>query len=144
MAVDIINSDFPRGLDPGNPHSTNLPKLPPVDVNLKLRPDCKAHIMELYPDLFEGVSTIQGAEVKLDVDPSIPPVVQPPRKIPQAMVEPLKQEIDCMLNLGVIQKLDINEATDWCHNLVLVRKPNGKLRVPGPTHHKQGFEIQCA
>ena len=45
------------------------------------------------------------------------------------MVEPLKQEIERMLNLGVIRKLDINEATDWCHNLVLVRKPNGKLRV---------------
>ena len=25
--------------------------------------------------------------------------------------------------------MDINKATDWCHNLVLVRKPNGKLRV---------------
>ena len=34
-----------------------------------------------------------------------------------------------MLELKVIRKLDINKATDWCHNLVLVRKPNGKLRV---------------
>ena len=116
VAVDIINSEFPRGLDPGN--STNLPKPPPVSVNLKLRPDCKTHVMELYPDLFEGVSTIQGAKVKLDVDPNVPSVVQPPRKIPSAMVKPLKK--DCMLNLGVIQKLDINEAMDWCHNLVLV------------------------
>ena len=41
-----------------------------------------------------------------------------------------------MLELKVIRKLDINEATDWCHNLVLVRKPNGKLSVPGPTYHK--------
>ena len=60
---------------------------------------------------------------------SITQIIQPPRKIPQAMVEPLKQEIDHMLDLGVIRKLDINEATDWCHNLVLVHKPNGKLRV---------------
>ena len=45
------------------------------------------------------------------------------------MVEPLKCEIEWMKNLGIIRKLDINEATDWCHNLVLVRKPNGKLRV---------------
>ena len=100
VAIDIINSEFPRGLDPGN--STNLPKPPPVNMNLKLRPDCKAYIMELYPDLFEGVSTIQGAKVKLDVDPSVPSVVQLPRKIPSAMVESLKKEIDCMLNLGVI------------------------------------------
>ena len=102
ITVDVINSEFPRGLDPGNPHNANLPKLPPVDVNLKSRPDCKAHVMELYPDLFESVSTIQGAKVKLDVDPNIPSVVQPPRKIPSAMVEALRKEIDCMLNLGVI------------------------------------------
>ena len=67
--------------------------------------------------------------VKLDINQSITPVIQPPRKIPQAMVEPLKHEIDHMLDLGVIRKLDINEATDWCHNLILVCKPNGKLRV---------------
>ena len=35
--------------------------------------------MELYPDLFDGVGTIQGAKVKQDVDPNIPPVVPPPR-----------------------------------------------------------------
>ena len=127
VAVDVINSKFPRGLDPGN-HSTKA-KPPPVDINLKLRPDCKAHIMELYPDLFEGVGTMDGAQVKLDIDLSIPPVIQPPRKIPKAMIEPLKKEIDRMLELKVIRKLDINKAMDWCHNLVLVRKPNGKLRV---------------
>ena len=100
ITADVINTEFPRGLDPGN--SINLPRPPPVDMNLKLRSDCKAHVMELYPDLFEGVGTIQGAKVKLDVDPNIPSVVQPPRKIPSAMVKPLKKEIDCMLNLGVI------------------------------------------
>ena len=45
------------------------------------------------------------------------------------MVEHLKQEIERMTSLGVIRKININEATDWCHNLVLVHKPNGKLRV---------------
>ena len=58
--------------------------------------------MELYPDIFEGVGTIQGAKVKLDVDPNVPSVVQPSGKIPSAMVKPLKKKIDHMLNLGVI------------------------------------------
>ena len=31
--------------------------------------------MELYPDLFESVGTMDGAQVKLDIDLSIPPVV---------------------------------------------------------------------
>ena len=77
----------------------NLELKPCGDIKVKpkqnkVKPLCKAHIMELYPDLFEGVGTIDGAEVKLDVDPSVPPVVQPQRKIPQAMIEPLKKEID--------------------------------------------------
>ena len=94
VAVDIINSKFPRGFDPGNnPVSTKLQQ-PPVDINLKLRPDCKAQIMELFPNLFEGVGTIQSAKVWLDADPSVPPLVEPPRKIPQVMVDQLKQEID--------------------------------------------------
>ena len=51
----------------------------------------------------------------------IEPVVQTPHKIPHSMLEPLKAEINRMLKLGVIHKLHINEATDWVHNLVLVR-----------------------
>ena len=103
--------------------------LSPIDIHTKLRSDCKAHIMELFPELFDGIGTIKDAIVKLNVDQSIIPVIQPPRKIPQAMVDPLKQEIERMMMLGVIRKLGINKATDWCHKLVLVYKPNGKLRV---------------
>ena len=123
---DTIN-DFPKGLEVPNLNTTQ--PLPPVDIHLKLRPDCKALIMELFPDLFDGVGTIKDAMLKLGIDQTTIPVIQPPRKIPQAIVEPLKKEIDRMMDLGVIQKLDINKATDWCHNLPLVYKLSGKLRV---------------
>ena len=123
MVVDILN-EFQAGLDipkqkqmKMNPHQVYLP---PVDIHTKLRSDCKAHAMELFPELFDGVGTIKDVIMKLNVDQSIIPVIQPPRKIPQAMVDPLKHEIERMMMLGVIRKLDINEATDWCHNLVLV------------------------
>ena len=55
-------------------------------------------------------------------------IVQLHRKVSQAMIEPLKTELNGMEQLGVICKLDINEATVCCHNLVLVQKPNGKLK----------------
>ena len=128
IAVDVLN-EFLRGLSIPNQNTIQPPLPEPVDIETRLRPDCKAQIMELFPDLFNGIGTLNDADVKLDIDDSITPVIQPPRKIPQAMVEPLECEIEWMKNLGVIRKLDINEATDWCHNLVLVRKPNGKLRV---------------
>ena len=64
--------------------------------------------------------------MKLDVSPDVTPIVQAPRKVPQVMIQCLKEELVQVEQLGVIHKLDINEATDWCHNLVLICKPSGK------------------
>ena len=77
-AVDVLNEaihkEYPRGLDvPSQKQSTRQPI--PVDVNTKPRPDCKAHIMELFPELFEGIGTMKNAIVKLDVDQSVTPIV---------------------------------------------------------------------
>ena len=106
------------------------PKFSLVDIHMTIdTEDPKSHILQLFLDLFEGIGTMENVQVHLDVDPKIEPVVQAPHKIPHSMLEPLKTEIDRMLKLGVVQKLHTNEATDWVHNLVLVGKPNGKLRV---------------
>ena len=118
--------EFPVGLRVPNAKPRIV--FPPVDLNMKIDVAVpKAHIMNLFPDLFEGVGTMENVQIHLDVNPEVEPVVQAPRKIPHSMMEPLKAELDHMLKLGVIQKLHINEATDWVHNLVLVRKPNSKL-----------------
>ena len=123
-----INQEFPVGLSV--PDMKPRIVLPPVDLNTKIDvADPKAHIMNLFPVLFEDVGTMENIQIHLDVNPEVKPVVQAPRKIPHSMMEPLKAELGHMLKLGVIRKLHINEATDWVHNLVLVRKPNGKLRV---------------
>ena len=123
-----VNQEFPVGLSVPNAKPRIV--LPPVDLNMKIDvADPKAHIMNLFPDLFEGVGTMENVQVHLDVNPEVEPVVQAPRKIPHSMMELLKAELEHMVKLGVIRKFHINEATDWVHNLVLVRKPNGKLRV---------------
>ena len=86
VAADVLNeaisnNKFPRGLDvPSEKQSTK--QALPVDVNTKLRPDCKVYIMELFPELFEGIGTMKNAIVKLDVDQSVTLIVQPPRKSP--------------------------------------------------------------
>ena len=85
----------------------------------------KQQIVDLYPDLFCGVGTIKNAMVHLDVKPGAVPVVCSPHCVPHAVQPKLKEELDRMLKLGVIRKLDINEASDWVHALVIVIKPNG-------------------
>ena len=104
--------------------------LPPVPISTKLQgDDVKQQIMELYPDLFSGVDTIKNAMVHLDVEPGAIPVVCSPCHVPHAVQPKLKEELDRMLRLGAIRKLDINEASDWVHALAMVIKPNGKLHV---------------
>ena len=104
--------------------------LPPVPVDTKIdETNLKAHIMKLYPDLFDGVGTIKNAVVHLDVKPDAVPVICSPRRVPDALRDSLKEELDRMESMKVIRKLDINEASDWVHALVLVVEPNGKLHV---------------
>ena len=124
-----IGSGFPIGVDLQQTH-THQDISPPVPISTKLEgDDVKQQIMELYPDLFSGVGTIKNAMVHLDVKPGAVPVVYSPHHAPHAVQPKLKEELDRMLKLGVIRKLDINEASDWVHALVIVIKPNGKLCV---------------
>ena len=84
VAVEALNAEFPRGMDPAGSTMQNRLLPPPVDVNTKLRPDCKQHILELFPELCDGIGTMKDAEVILVINPDVEPVVQPPRKIPQS------------------------------------------------------------
>ena len=122
-----MGNQFPIGVYLQQEH---IPQLPPVPISTRLKgDDVKQQIMQLYPDLFSGVGTIKNAMVHLDVKPGAVPVVCSPHCVPHTVQPKLKEEIDRMLKLGVIQKLDINEASDWVHTLIIFNKPNGKLCV---------------
>ena len=88
--------------------------LPPVPLNTKIdETKPKAHVMQLYPDLFDRVGTIKNALVHLDVKPGAIPIVCSPQRVPDALRNSLKEELDRMESMKVIRKLDINEASDW-------------------------------
>ena len=50
--------------------------------------------MKLYPDLFDGVRTIKNAVVHLDVKPDAVPIVCLPRRVPDALRDSLKVELE--------------------------------------------------
>ena len=121
-----IGSEFPIGVDL---QQTQQDVLPPFPISTKLEGNVKQQITDLYPDLFSGVGTIKNAMVHLDVKLGAVPLVCSPHHVPHAVQPKLKEELDTMLKLGSHQKLDINEASDWVHALVIVIKSNGKLHV---------------
>ena len=59
--------------------------------------------------------------------PYLSPVVHPTRIIPFIQREKVKEELDRMEKLGVIHKAE--EPTEWVSSLVVLEKPNGKVRL---------------
>ena len=57
-----------------------------------------------YTDVFEGIGEIRGAQHKIKIDPNATPVIHPPRRVPVALREPLKEELQRMEKPGVIMK----------------------------------------
>ena len=122
-----IGSEFPIGVDL---QQTQQDVFLPVPISTMLEgDDVKQQIMDLYPDLFSGVGTIKNAMVHLDIKPGAVPVVCSPHHVPHAVQLKLKEELDRMLKLRVIRKLDISEASDWVCTLAIIIKPNDKLHV---------------
>ena len=54
----------------------------------------------------------------------VPPIKQPPRRIPLAKMKDVDKEIEDMLNKGVIEESD----SPWSSPVVLVKKKDNTLR----------------
>ena len=78
-----------------------------------------------YENVFNGLGTIK-VNATIHVDPNVTPVIDPPRRIPHAIEQDVKKELDRMLKLGVIVYQD--EPTPWVNSITIVKKPN-KIRV---------------
>lgn len=81
-------------------------------------------IMNNYPSVFSGLGLLTG-KVTLEVDQSIMPVSQAPRRFPLAMRNVLKQKLDEMESLDVIVSED--KHTEWTSNILMVKR-EGKIR----------------
>ena len=98
-------------------------------VNVKCKPKhgvlTKEQILKDYRDVFEGLGCMEGL-CYLEVDQTVRPVIHPPRKIPVALRDRLKEELDKLVGEEILTP--VTEPTKWVSSLVLVNKPN-KLRI---------------
>ena len=54
-------------------------------------------------------------------------MVNPPQRISITLKEKVNNELQQMLKINII--VPIEEPTDWVNIMVIVEKPNGKLRI---------------
>ena len=74
-----------------------------------------------YSDLFDGIGKMKDFQVHLLIDPSVPPVTQPHRRIPFHLRKKLDTELDRLERQGIIEPVD--GPTPWVSPLVVTPKP---------------------
>ncbi|UYV75118.1 K02A2.6-like [Cordylochernes scorpioides] len=83
---------------------------------------------EEYPKLFTGLGALQGSYTIKLKDESQPHAIYTPRRIPIPLLNKTKEQLDQMVEKGVIGKVE--QPTDWCAPMVIVPKPSSNdLRI---------------
>ena len=87
------------------------------------KPDVGAQNVSLQVSL----PAYQNMDIVLSEDNE--PVQKPAHRVPVAMKEKFRKELQSMAKAGIISKLDRSTPTPWLNSYVIVKKPNGSLRV---------------
>ena len=95
-------------------------------LNLNIKTATTEEILDNYSDVFEGLGCLP-TDYKIRLDKNAKPVVNPPRKIPHALKNKVKNELNRLEKMKVIKK--VTEPTEWVNSLVVVEKPNKSVRL---------------
>jgi len=96
----------------------------------------RIHVLESYNvkemfiteniDVFDGTGSFRK-KCTIEVDEKSTPVACPPRRIPYTVRNKLKETLTKMIKNEIITKVENPDG--WISNLVIVEKPNGKIRI---------------
>ena len=90
-------------------------------------PESTKNIVNEHSSIFSGTGLLKNFQLKLHIDPSIPPVQQPIRRIPYHTKQKVSDKIQRLLSLDIIEKVE--GPTTWLNPVVVAPKPNGKIRL---------------
>jgi len=77
-------------------------------------------------DVFTGLGLFPE-KCKLVLKENVTPVINTARRVPLSIKDKLKNTLDHLVKMKVI--VTVNEPVDWISNIVIVEKPNKKLRI---------------
>ena len=115
---------------PGSVNQENVllvePEVHPPTTDGGIMPLTIDQLEAEFPDVFAGLGKLPG-QYNIELDPDVHPVIHPPRKVPVALKEKLKRELDRLETEDIITSIK-DEATPWVNSIVVVDKPN-KTRI---------------
>ena len=104
------------------------PKASPIGGSCnEVRSDFANQLKAQYPKVFTGVGKLKDFELKLHVDPNVPPVAQELRRVPFALRDKVKAKIDELLERDTIERVE--GPTIWASPVVVAPKPSGEIRL---------------
>ena len=84
-------------------------------------------VLDSFGDVFaDELGTLPGV-AHFEIDSCVTPVVAATRRVPVALREPLKSDINKLQTINVIAQVE--EPTDWASNVVVAREKNGDLGI---------------
>ena len=82
-----------------------------------------------FKKIFLGVGHFPIEPVDIVLSEDNESVQKPACRVPVAMKEKFRKELQSMVKAGIISKLDRNTPTPWLNSYIIVKKPNGSLRI---------------
>lgn len=97
-----------------------------IEVNSIKSNDVEKQLVREYKDVFEGLGSFPE-EYDIKIRENSEGWINPPRRVPESIRNELKKTLDIMTKDGVIVPVD--RPGKWSSNIVIVEKPNKKLRI---------------
>ena len=107
--TDFFVADTPDPVRTAYLSQAEVSNLAPCRERRPSAAEIKEYLLRMYPDCFEGIGKFRET-FHITLDPTVTPVVHAPRRCPIHIKDEVKNEINQMVDLGVIEKVD--EPTD--------------------------------
>ena len=98
-------------------------------IDLQSQGLTKEQVLTKYKKVFTGLGRLKVKPVKIHLRPNAQPEQAPIRRVPVAIRQKFKEELQSMVQQKTIRKLDKNVAPPWLNSFVNVGKEDGHLRV---------------
>ena len=98
-----------------------------INKTFKVATLSKIDVCQMYSDVFDEKLGCLPGKVSLTLKSDNKPHILPPRKLPIALQDEVKTELDRLCDLSVLTP--ITEPTEWVNQMAVARKKNNALRL---------------
>ena len=124
--IHVIKGNFGCLLSYSSATTLGLVRLNVHNIQAQ-RPSDHEKLLKEFAHIFDGIGVLKGFEVKLHIDPSVPPVAQPARRIPFHLRQKVSDALRKLEDQGIIEK--VTGSTPFVSPLVVIPKKDGDIRL---------------